>query len=230
MCGVTTVRDASTVIDAPHPSRMDVDRHSVGEVQEDRQCTAHRSSDGKRCQRWAIRGGTVCRTHGGAKAAVKAAAAKRVATAVAEKEMRALGVILDDMHPLDALLGVVREAAGNVAVLRGFVSAIALDDPEASSGLTRADCDVRLKMYGEWCDRLAKYSKLCLDAGVDERKVRMAEGQGAAIVAVIASVIDAPGAGLTEEQRDAMRKVAARKLRELGGAAGVDGAAVASVL
>jgi hypothetical protein len=32
-------------------------------------------------------------------------------------------------------------------------------------------------VYGEWIDRSAKHAKLALDAGVEERKVRLAEAQ-----------------------------------------------------
>ena len=44
-----------------------------------KRCGAHSSQTGKPCGQWAIRGGTVCRTHGGRAPQVKAAAERRLA-------------------------------------------------------------------------------------------------------------------------------------------------------
>lgn len=48
-----------------------------------RRCTAHRS-DGKRCNAYAIRGGTICRVHGGSAPQVRAKARERLLGAVDE--------------------------------------------------------------------------------------------------------------------------------------------------
>ena len=40
-------------------------------------CTAHKSTNGEPCGNWAIKGGTVCRYHGGSAPQVKAAADRR---------------------------------------------------------------------------------------------------------------------------------------------------------
>lgn len=45
---------------------------------ENQKCTAKSSRTGKPCSKWAIRGGTVCDTHGGRAPQVKAAAEKRL--------------------------------------------------------------------------------------------------------------------------------------------------------
>lgn len=53
---------------------------------------ARRRSNGQRCEAWAIRGGWVCWTHGGAAPQVQAAAARRIAELEAEHdEMEAAG-------------------------------------------------------------------------------------------------------------------------------------------
>jgi hypothetical protein len=44
-------------------------------------------------------------------------------------------------------------------------------------------------VYGEWIDRSAKHAKRALDAGVEERKVRIAEQQGELIPQVIRSIL-----------------------------------------
>lgn len=43
-----------------------------------RKCTAHSSRTGEPCQKWAIRGGNVCNTHGGSIGRVKRAAEERI--------------------------------------------------------------------------------------------------------------------------------------------------------
>ena len=43
-----------------------------------RRCVAHKKRNGEQCRNWAIRGGTVCRYHGGSAPNVKRAAAQRL--------------------------------------------------------------------------------------------------------------------------------------------------------
>jgi hypothetical protein len=58
-------------------------------------------------------------------------------------------------------------------------------------------------VYGEWIDRSAKHAKLALDAGVEERKVRIAEQQGELIPQVIRSVLG--DLGLNSKQQSEAR-------------------------
>ena len=44
-------------------------------------------------------------------------------------------------------------------------------------------------VYGEWIDRSAKHAKLALDAGIEERKVRIAEAQGELLASVIKAIL-----------------------------------------
>jgi len=47
-------------------------------IKEDRRCTAKSIMSQKRCKKWAMRGGTVCRAHGGAAPQVKRKAKERL--------------------------------------------------------------------------------------------------------------------------------------------------------
>ena len=74
-------------------------------------------------------------------------------------------------------------------------------------------------MYAQWLDRAARASKLALDAGVDERRVRIAEDQARVIVDTSRAVFADAELGLTPEQRKAAATVAARHRRAIEGGA-----------
>ncbi len=82
-------------------------------------CKANRS-DGQPCAAWPIKGAEVCRVHGGRAPQVRAAARRRLAFGEAEAELGRLGVPIE-VDPAEAMLQMVWEAAGNVAVLRGWI-------------------------------------------------------------------------------------------------------------
>lgn len=70
-----------------------------------------------------------------------------------------------------------------------------------------------VKLYGQWSDRLAKYAKAALDAGIEKRRVEMAEQQGETIVIVINNVLI--NMGLTDEQVATARRLVAQEFRQL---------------
>lgn len=55
----------------------------------------------------------------------------------------------------------------------------------------RAERHVLVAMYDEERDRLVRWSKACRDAGVDERRVRLAEDQGRQLAEVIRATVGA---------------------------------------
>ena len=77
-----------------------------GQGGQGRKCTGHSSQTGKPCGNAPIRGGTVCRKHGGAAPQVKAKAALRLAT-LTDPAIRALDALLKPAavkkHPAQAL-------------------------------------------------------------------------------------------------------------------------------
>lgn len=66
-------------------------------------------------------------------------------------------------------------------------------------------------------DRLAKYSKMALDAGVNERRVRVAEGMASALAPILKAVF--ADLGLTDRQKKEAPAILRKHLMELEGEA-----------
>lgn len=183
-------------------------------------CTAHRT-DGEPCEAPAIRGGAVCAAHGGRAPQVANAAERRRAIAKVSAELERIGIV--DVDPLEALAFEVSRSATFLAFLGGLVGELAddrgNDGPEAGGALYGPNHlgdgapHVLVKMWNEERDRLARFAKMAADAGVAERRVRMAESQGQAIAALITRVLE--DLGLTLEQRQAAPAIVRRRLLEL---------------
>jgi hypothetical protein len=159
--------------------------------------------------------------HGGSAPQVKKAAARRVATQQAVAVLERLGVPIE-VDPLEALLHQVHEAAGNVAVLRGLVNQLhakvsGWNDDAESAGIAGPNHlgdgapHVLVVMYDKERERLAQMAKLCLDAGVSERQVRIAERQGELLAEVIRGILD--DLKLTKGQREKAPGIVGRRLR-----------------
>lgn len=197
---------------------------------DEQRCTATSKTSGERCRLERMAGQRVCWRHGGKSPRALAAARRRLAVEEVRREAARLGGSLE-VDPLDVLLQSVREAWANVAVLRDALQdlevtvaedgAIALPsrDVEWDRGGAHvpARVHVLVAMYGEERDRAARYSKLCLDAGVDERRVRVAEQQAQVLGQAIGRALDDGEVALTAPQRQALRAALARELRALGG-------------
>lgn len=162
-------------------------------------CTA-RNRHGGPCGRYAITGGTVCPSHGGNAPQVRARAAHRLEQRAAEAAVVTLG-LPRDITPTEALLEEVRWTAGHVEWLRARVAELEQDD--LSWGTTKvktggddagttqeAKPSVWYELYARERDRLVKVCEATIRAGVEERRVRLAESQGALVVGVIQRVLD----------------------------------------
>lgn len=193
------------------------------------QCKASARS-GERCRRSAMKGGTVCASHGGKSPQAKAAAARRVAEAKAARAMSLLAAPVD-IDPAQALLELVQWTAGEVRYWRAEVARIAEDDPaELTWGRTKTDrgvgpqgpvdtetheatAPVAYRMLESAQERLAKYATAALRAGVEERRVKLAEDQGALVAQVIRSILDQ--LDLSSEQQARVPEVVPAQLRLL---------------
>lgn len=192
-------------------------------------CSAHRTN-GDPCKAYAVRGATVCVTHGGAAPRVREAAARRVAEEKAAVKMRLFAAPVD-IDPANALLELVQWTAGEVRYWRVEVARIAEDDTasltwgqtKAEQGVgpqgpvdtrtTEAVPPVAYRMLTDAQDRLAKYAAAALRAGVEERRVRLAEDQGALVAQVIRRILDR--LDLAEWQAELVTTVVPEELRAL---------------
>lgn len=196
------------------------------------QCSAKAKSTGKQCARYAIEGGKVCRAHGGASKQVRAAAKRRREEAKAVKAV-ALFAAPVDVDPSQALLDLVHWTAGEVTYWRTQVQALAGENADAltwgktkhvegagAEGYVNQDTEeaaphIAYRMLTDAQDRLAKYATAALRAGVEERRVRLAEQQGELVAGAIRAILT--DLGLTAEQSARVPEVVPRHLRLLAG-------------
>jgi hypothetical protein len=187
--------------------------------------------DGNPCGAAPIKGGKRCVRHGGKAPQVQAAAARRVAEADAKEQMvkavRTLGLPID-IDPGKALLDEIHWTAGHVAWLRDKVQDLEEEElvwgktqhedgvgPQGVVDVTteKAGPSVWYELYMKERDHLAKVCSLALRAGIEERKVKLAESQGLLVADVIRRILGA--LGLTPEQQQLVPEIVPRELRAL---------------
>lgn len=185
-------------------------------------CTAHTSS-GRPCKRQPNRGMSVCNSHGGRSPRAIEGRDKRAREDQARQDAARFAA-RTDIHPADALLELVHYQAGIVTYWRSRVEEV--DAVDLEWGVTRektggddhgttseAVPHVAYKLLTEAQDKLAAYAAAALKAGVEERKVRLAESQGALVAQVIRGILNA--LNLTPEQAELVPRVVPEQLRLL---------------
>lgn len=193
-------------------------------------CWARSKKTGNQCGRPSMTGQHVCRFHGGnAPQSIKAAERR-----VVEEKARALVETYGrriDTTATDALLEEVQWSAGHVGWLREKVQQIeagAGPGPENALvwGVTRrkqggedwgeteeAGPNTWLKLYQQERSHLVKVCEAAIKAGIEERRVRLAEKQGEMVAHAIQAILEE--LGLTAEQRARVPEVVPRHLRAL---------------
>ena len=169
-------------------------------------CKAHRSNR-EPCKAYAMKGQTVCSAHGGRSPQARAAGERRVAEERAAKVAARLAQPVDT-DPARALLDLVSSAAGEVAYWRARVDEIQdRDEKRLTSGLTKITegkdrggvttlrtvetvAAIEYRMWVGAQERLARYATAALRAGVEERRVRIAEDLGSHMVGLIRRILD----------------------------------------
>ena len=167
-------------------------------------CTALAKSTGQRCRSNPIKGGTVCIKHGGAAPQVRAKANRRLQEAEAALAVQVLGG-RRDITPTEALLEEVQWTAGHVAWLRERLHEQATDDLTSSPWYT---------LYLKERDHLVVATAAALRAGVEERRVQLAEHQGSLLASAITRILDA--LHLTPTQAELVPTVVPQILRQIG--------------
>lgn len=179
------------------------------------------------CQNPPIVGGSVCRMHGGSAPAVRAAAARRAQEDEARHQLATLGQP-EAIDPAEALLQLIGWKYGEVKWLRSRVH----DLPHQELTWGMAQTDVGIGAEGPidkvtekaapsvwWAllraaeDQLADYAARALRAGIEKRRVKVAEQQGIMVHAVMMAVFDR--LALTPQQWDVARAAAPEELRRL---------------
>ena len=187
--------------------------------------------DGTQCGSYPIEGGTVCRMHGGGAPAVKAAAARRAAEAKAAAEMEAAAVTLGlpvDIDPAKALLDEIAVTYGHVQWLRLKVQELGADElvwgrtqtdqgvgPQGPVDTTteKAGPNTWYDLYMREREHLVKVSAAALRAGIEERRIKIAEDQGTLVAAVLQRILAA--LNLSPEQWAEVPTIVPRELRAL---------------
>jgi hypothetical protein len=195
------------------------------------QCSAKAKGTGERCRRPPIAGGTVCRVHGGAAGSVKAAAAKRQAEAAAAAELGRAMVTLGlpvDVDPAKALLDEIAVTYGHVQWLRGKVQELGAEDlvwgrtqtdqgvgPQGpvDTATEKAAPNVWYQLYMTEREHLVKVSAAALRAGIEERRIKIAEDQGELVASVLQRILSA--LNLSPEQWAEVPVIVPRELRAL---------------
>lgn len=157
-------------------------------------CTGHSSQTGGPCKAWAIKGGTVCTAHGGRAPQTKKKAAERVAEHEAELAVALYG-LPREVDPHTALLEELWRTAGHVAWLRQRVAE--LDGEEQMYGpvggggesYPRAEAHIWIRLYQEERKHLASVARDCVRAGIEERRVKIAEQQAELIARLISGLL-----------------------------------------
>lgn len=189
-------------------------------------CRATAKHSGNQCANTAVAGGLVCHKHGGSAPQVRAKAAARIAEHQARYAAEKLAVPIDTT-PEQALIDEVKRAAGMVAFYQARIEEIDADDRDSLVwGKTKEDMsgefpgptyeavpNVWLQLWNQERDRLTRVATAAIKAGIEERRVKLAEQEGALVAAVIRRILDQ--LGLTPEQVALVPVIVPKELRAL---------------
>ncbi len=185
-------------------------------------CTAHNRRGGP-CGLPKVDGLPVCRQHGGSAPHAIAAAERRVKEREAMAGARLFGLPVD-VDPAEALLEELHRTAGEVAWLGSIVAELEKDD--AIWGMTRekvggddrgttheAGLNIWIQTWHAQRRHLTNVARECLKAGIEERRVQLAETQGAMLAGVVRAILNR--LDLTTEQQQLVAVVVPQELRRI---------------
>ncbi|MFE2712224.1 hypothetical protein ACFXKI_09600 [Streptomyces mirabilis] len=194
-----------------------------------------KKADGGQCGAMAMTGQNVCRYHGGSAPQSLKAGEKRATEEKARALVETYGRKIETTAT-EALLDEVQWTAGHVAWLRERVQEIESDavvagrdsehplvwgvTKEKSGGEDRGTTEeaapnIWLKLYQQERTHLVRVCAEAIKAGVEERRVRLAEQQGQLVAQAIRAILD--DLNLTARQLELVPEVVPRHLRALAG-------------
>ncbi len=207
-------------------------------------CASHKKSTGNPCMQRPRAGGKVCRYHGGAARQVRAKADQRAQEQAAQRAVTTLGLPVD-ITPTEALLQEVQWTAGHVQWLRGKVAELdeqalvwgttrveteggtslvinvkagSVSDVETAPGVKSIETaapSIWYVLYTKEREHLVTVCAAALKAGVEERRVRLAESQGDLVADAIRRILNA--LNLTPAQEALVSTVVPAQLRLIAG-------------
>lgn len=161
-----------------------------------------------------------CKLHGGSTPNANKNAAVRIAQSLGEPL---------DIQPHDALLSCVQITAGEVAYCTMRITELKTDDyvghpesfveetgPDGGKSIARqhpVELNIWIRARQDSMDRLARYAKMALDAGVEERRVRLAENMAMQLAPVLEAIFKE--LNLTDRQRKVAPAILERNLMTL---------------
>lgn len=192
-------------------------------------CTAHTRA-GNPCGQKPMAGQTVCRMHGGSAPQSLEAAQRRQLERQALLAAESFG-LPREVDPHTALLEELHRTAGAVQWLGAIVADLERDEVAwgrvketrgtqlekgAENGTTyQAVPNAFVALWQVERKHLVDVSRACISAGIEERRVRLAESAGQQLAAVIRSVLDR--LELSDGQRSLAVQVVPDELRRLAG-------------
>lgn len=206
-------------------------RYAPGQVVKGRTICGAKNKKAEPCGLSPADGATRCGRHGGNSPQAKKAAERRVAEEKArvelERGVRTLGLPVD-VDPGKALLDEIHWTAGHVQWLREKVQELQDEElvwgrekyedgvgPQGVVDVTteKAGPSVWYELYMKERDHLTKTCALALKAGIEERKVKLAESQGALVAEAIRRILAA--LNLTPAQQAMVPEIVPQQLRLL---------------
>lgn len=197
-------------------------------------CGGKKRKTGEPCGAPPLKGATRCGNHGGKSPQAQRAAERRLAEQELQQVVKTLGIReqYPDVDPGAALLEEIRVTHAHVQWLRGQVAELSPREltwgtvqheegvgPEGPIDKTtdKAEPSVWYQLYCRERDHLVKVSAAALRAGIEERKVRMAEQQGELVAVVLKQIFGA--LNLTAAQQSLLPTIVPQALRQLTGEA-----------
>lgn len=181
------------------------------------------------CHRWPRPSQEICPAHGGNAPLVRAKGIERARAQQIRAMCDEIG-LSRDVDPGEGLMELVREAAGNVEFYRSLIQDMPVHPAVGDAVTTTVDSslygptyhqsgiptgeakrNILLVMYDDERDRFAKYCDMALKAGVEERRVRLAESDAREFFDGIGEAIKA--AELTPEQTEVFRATLIARFR-----------------